>query len=162
MQFPRLPSRQHNGAGKHWKSSTVMSPRRRAKRSSFWFHYIGGKADISRWTTDENLMKTLRWRTDGSRRTHAFTCSGLIGGGGAFRFFGVVIRSSLSLATWSCWGASRRETEEMQKKGKKKKGGVQCWLVGGESINPFFTIKVTRKAETTVCDFNTKLHFWLF
>lgn len=36
--------------------------------------------------------------------------------------------------------------QKKKKEGKKKKGGVQCWLVREESINQFFTIKVIRKA----------------
>lgn len=36
-----------------------------------------------------------------------FTWVGLIGGGGALRFFGVPLLSELSLETWSCWKLSQ-------------------------------------------------------
>lgn len=36
-----------------------------------------------------------------------FTWVGLIGGGGALRFFGVPLLSELILETWSCWKSSQ-------------------------------------------------------
>lgn len=66
-----------------------------------------------------------------------------MGGGGAFRFLGVMIRSSLILATWSCWRASKRGREGRWPKKEKEKWDSVLVSKRSQSVGATVRIKVS-------------------